>query len=197
MKLLPLKLSIWPERPAGFDSNGLALVLLTLPAGTPRTDGQRLARDVLRNLYSQLTGLNTGQFILIETPHGPTLTGLTDDIRVSLSYAGDKVLIGVCRGRALGVDIVQIEHIAEIEALSRLYLPKAARVLETPLELRDCTFAQAWAQMEACCKVLNLPLTEIDEEREHAYANCEIVDCEQINGYRIALSVTPLRPTQV
>lgn len=191
MKTPTLKALIWPESTAGFDLNGLALVILTLPAGTQRTDARRLAREVLRELTGSL--LQGEPVELVESPHGPTLTGAACHIRISLSYAGDKVLIGLSCGRALGVDIVQIDHIAETPALSRLYLPEiaCAAILEAAPDVRDENFALRWAEMEACCKALSLPLSEIDEKRQLAYANCELVDCEQIIGYRMAIAIIP------
>lgn len=191
MKTPPLKPLIWPEHPAGFDQNGLALVILTLPADNQRTDARRLAREVLRELTCRL--LPGAPVELVDSPHGPTLTGPACHIRISLSYAGDKVLIGLSCTHNIGVDIVQIDRIAETRALSRLYLPQnaCATVLEAAPDLTDQSFAEGWAQMEACCKALSLPLTEIDEKREKAYANCELIDCEQINGYRMAVAIMP------
>ena len=214
MKTPPLKPVIWPERPAGFDDNGLALILLTLPAATQRADARQLARAVLRECLDCLLPAahieptrmaqispfkpampalqpppalrargqtnRCASFTLIETPCGPLIAGITADIKVSLSYAGEKVLIGISSGHALGVDIVLIDRFPEIEALSRLYLPT------TPLG--DAGFALAWAQMEACCKCLCLPLSEIDEVRKHAYAACDLPDCQQVDGYRMAVA---------
>lgn len=193
MKTPPLKALIWPECAAGFDQNGLALVVFTLPAGTRRSDARLLARAVLHEFASRMFDLPPVKIMLIEASNGPLLTGADRDIRISLSYAGDKVLIGLSCGRAIGVDIVQIDRIAETLALSRLYLPEiaCATVHESTLDIRDEIFALSWAQMEACCKALNLPLAEIDEKRQLAYANCELVDCEQIIGYRIAVAVIP------
>ncbi len=197
MKIPPLKPLIWPEHPAGFDQHGLILVILTLPANTQRTDARRLARGVLHELTGRL--LPGSPVELVESPHGPRLTGAACHIRISLSYAGDKVLIGLSCTHDIGVDIVQIDHIAETRALSRLYLPQNAcrAVLEAEPILTDQRFASAWAQMEACCKALNLPLTEIDDEREKAYANCKFVDCEQIIGYQMAVAIIPQQSTQV
>ncbi len=214
MKSPPLKPVIWPERPAGFDDNGLALILLTLPAATQRADARQLARAVLREcldcllpaahiestcmaqmspfkpaipvpqaspaLRARGKANRCASFTLIESPCGPLIAGISANIKVSFSYAGEKVLIGISCGHALGVDIVLIDRFPEIEALSRLYLPT------TPLG--DAGFALAWAQMEACCKCLGLPLAEIDEVRKHAYAACYLPDCQQIDGYRMAVA---------
>ena len=180
MKALPLKLLIWPERPSRFDHHGLALILLTLPAGTKRADARQMARTTLRECIASL--LHAVHFELVEGVHGPLITG--SDIRISLSYAGDKALIGLSCGQALGVDIVKIKglDVDEIEALARLYLPTN----------NGTDFALAWAQMEACCKALKLPLSEIDAARQLAYAGCKLVDCEQMDGYRIAVAIKPV-----
>jgi hypothetical protein len=173
---------IWPECPSKPDEHGLALVLLTLPAGMHRSDARSHARAVLKEITDRLSP-GAG---LVETPTGPQIAN--PDFRISLSYAGDKVLIGISEGRNLGVDIVKIERIPEIEMLSRLYLPEA-----TGTALSCADFALRWAQMEACCKASGLPLAEINEEREKAYAACDLFDCEQIGGYRMAIAVTTLR----
>ena len=188
-KAMPLKPIFWPECPAGFDLNGLALVVCTLPMDTPRAVARSLSREMLRELAGRLLDLPSAQIALVEGLHGPILAGT--DIQVSLSYAGDKVLIGLSCGPALGVDIVQIDHIAEIDSLSGLYLPKLTcqMVREAVVDVRDEAFALGWAQMEACCKVLSLPLGEIDENRELAYADCELLECEKINGYSMAVAL--------
>lgn len=185
---MPLRVFIWPECPGGFDPNGLALVLITLTECTRRSDARLRARAVLREMTCII--LSVEQIEIMEGPDGPMLAGT--DIHISLSYAGDKVLLGLSCGRALGVDIMKVDHFTEIESLSRLYLPKAAclAVLETTPDHRDSKFAHSWTQMEACCKALGLPLVEIDRERALAYAACELFNCKQIDGYRISVAVS-------
>jgi phosphopantetheinyl transferase len=172
-----LKPLIWPEYPTCLDHDGLALILLNLPPGTHRAQAGQLARSVLREYLTAL--LPVVQIEIVESPSGPLITG--SDLRISLSYAGDKALIGIARGRQLGVDIVKIERMDEIATLAKCYLPVAP--------LNDADFALAWAQMEACCKALKLPLSEVNDARKLAYAGCELIDCEQMDGYRIAVAV--------
>lgn len=189
MPLPPLQPLIWPDYPAAFDPDGLALILFTLPAGTHRPDARLLARAVLRELTAHLLDLPLTKILLIEGPHGPQLSG--SDLRISLSYAADKVLIGLSRERAIGVDIVAVDNFPESEALSRLYLPEEACLTVLEAELRDEKFALRWAQMEACCKALGLPLAEITREREQAYAGCDLLNCQQIDGYRMSVAIIP------
>jgi phosphopantetheinyl transferase len=187
----PLVVPVWPDCPAGFDRNGLALVLLALPTGTLRAEARRAARVVLRLWSGSLLALPADRITFVETPQGPLLEGVASDIRISLSYAGDRVLIGLAKGRALGVDLVSLNCICEVEQLSSLYLSKAAcrAVLDAPLARQAEKFALSWAQMEACSKCLALPLAEIDEEREQAFAACELLECKGVDGYRMAAAV--------
>jgi len=164
----PLKLFNWPERPAVLEAGGIALLLCEL--NLPRVDARQLARKRLRELCAQL--LNSTE--LTETLQGPVCpTGY-----ISLSYAGNNLLIGLSRDVKLGVDIVAADPPPETGALTRLYLPAFSG-----------NFALAWAQMEACSKALGLPLTENSRERSRQLACCKIIPCEQTDGYQIAVAV--------
>lgn len=180
MSPAPLKPFVWPDCPDGFDANGLMLLLCKLPANTPRPESRRLARNVL----SKVAGRLAPNAELVESPNGPELAG--SEIRISLSYAAGMALIGLSKFQEFGVDIVRVENLPEIDMLARLYLPKSARHdALPPVE----SFGLRWAQTEACCKALRLPLAEIDAARERAYAACRLVDCEQFGGYKIAAAV--------
>jgi len=186
-----LRPQIWPDKPAGFDGDGLALLLLALPGGALRAHARLLARQTLREVLGGLLALPAEQVALLEGPHGPVLEGAAREIRISLSYAGDWVLIGLAEGRALGVDMVRIDSFPELESLARFYLPAATchALLAAPLEMRDASFAHGWAEMEAGSKCLGLPLMEISAAREQALKPCRFVPCEQLDGYRIAVAV--------
>ena len=171
-----VKVMTWPDCPSRFDGNGIALTLLDLPQSTPRAEAGMLAREVVKIIAARL--LQTTE--LVETLQGPKLA--QSSAHVSLSYAADKVLIGFSCERPLGVDIARIEPLPEIDALARLYLPAYTET---------AGFAQAWAEMEACCKALGLPLAEIDERRKKAYAECDLLECAQIGGYRMAVALGP------
>ena len=172
-----VKVLNWPDCPSRFD--GIALTLLELPHATPRTKAGMHAREAVKKIAARLLPATE----LVETPRGPRLA--QSNIHLSLSYAPDRVLIGFSCGRPLGVDIVRIAHFPEIDALARLYLPASNAI-------SDAGFAQSWAEMEACCKALGLPLAEIDERRMKAYAACDLLECTQIDGYRMAVALGPL-----
>lgn len=186
----------WPQQAIQLDGNGCALILLTLPAATPRFAASHTARQALRQILGELLA---HEIILRETAFGPMLDCAARDIRLSLSYAANLCLIGLAERHALGVDIVRIEPLPEIEALSRLYLPHTAcrAVLDTPPATRDASFALHWAQMEARSKCLGLPLAEINPQREQALNTCQLIRCVQRNAYRIALATLPLSSEHV
>ncbi|MEN6587798.1 MAG: hypothetical protein ABFE02_17290 [Sulfuricella sp.] len=162
-----------------------------MPVATTRAHARLLARRALREVIGGLLSLPAEQVALLDGPHGPVLLGAAREIGISLSYAGDWALIGLSEGRALGVDIVKIDCLPEIESLARGYLPVAVcrGVLAAPPDRRDACFAQGWAEMEASSKCLGLPLQEIDAEREQALQACALLPCAQLDGYRIAAAV--------
>lgn len=162
-----------PQCPENFDRQ--TLLLLTLP-GADRAEARARVRAVLAKIAARLSHR------IIETPCGPEFAD--SGHHISISYASGNALIGISKQRRIGVDIVKIEPISESSALARLYLPDGASCIGS-----DEAFAARWASLEACCKALKLPLAEIDPARATAYAQCEMVQCEQIPGYRIALAV--------
>lgn len=189
----------WPQQAIQLDGNGLALALLALPTGSARPLARQHARQALRRILGELLGRPAGNIVLHESENGPVLEGATRNIQISLSYAADRCLIGLSAERPIGVDIVLVEKLPEIETLSRLYLPSAAcrAVLAAPPAERDACFALGWAQMEARSKCLGLPLAEIDAPREYALQACELVNCAQTADYRIALATSPLSSEHV
>lgn len=180
----------WPAQAVELNGDGLALALLALPASTARPVARQHARLALRQILGALLARPADTLVLHESENGPVLGGGMGDIRISLSYAAQRCLIGLAEGRPLGVDIVRVEHLPETGTLAQLYLPAPCRqaVHEAPPDDRDERFALAWAQMEARGKCLGLPLAEIDAPREQALQTCALAACRQPADYRIALA---------
>jgi phosphopantetheinyl transferase len=170
------------------DPDGINLVIITLPEGINRIDARMLARAAVLQIAHALSTDTTLQ--LIESPTGPRLSDTR--LQFSLSYAGNRLLIGLGPHQNLGVDLVKIDALPDIDALARLYLPAASRLAlaRTRENLRDGEFASFWAQMEACCKASGLPLAEISAARELVYGRCKLFACQPIDGYRIAVAVS-------
>ena len=94
-------------------------------------------------------------------------------LSISLSYAGDVALIGVCPGARIGVDLVGIASLPDWAQVAQLYLgPDATRRLaDMDGAIRDKAFAMAWAELEARSKCLGLGLQEwtlARQQRLHA-----------------------------
>lgn len=181
----------WPAHAVELNGDGLALALLALPANAPRPIASQHARQALRQILGGLLARPADALVLRESGSGPVLENAARDIRISLSYAAGRYLIGLAEGHALGVDIVRVEHLPETGALAQLYLPAPCRqaVHEAPPDDRNGRFALAWAQMEARSKCLGLPLGEMNPQRERALAAAHLTECAQIPGYRMAAAL--------
>jgi 4'-phosphopantetheinyl transferase len=122
-------------------------------------------RLFLRGTLARYLGRPPGALCFTEGPHGKPSLVDSGGIEFSLSRAGAWALLGVARGRALGVDVERLDaRLEEAEELSRL----AARVL-TPgesaelearaPEARAGAFLQLWARKEALLKALGTGLS--------------------------------------
>lgn len=84
---------------------------------------------------------------------------------VSLSYAGDRVLIGVGT-KALGVDMEMLRPIADATPLAALYYSPRERSLLAARALDsqgfDRSFLRIWTRKEACIKALGLGIAECE-----------------------------------
>lgn len=185
-----LMLQRWTQGPAVFDAQGFALYLLTLPGDCARIEARQRARRLLREVLGDLLRLSAARVVLLEGPRGPRPAAGAGGIHVSLSYAGEHVLIGLGRKFVVGVDLVCVEDFDELPALTRLYLDQESgrQVMAAPRAALAANFAQAWAEMEARSKCLGLPLAEMRPQRALALQTCGLRSCAAIEGYRAALA---------
>lgn len=177
-----------PDHEWLLDDGNIGLRLLTLPVGTTRETARLIARQQLSAWLAARFNLST--HFPLNAVH-PVLPG--SDLHFSLSYARDRVLIGWCRGKKLGVDLVASDDLpadlAEREVLARLYFPP---------DWQSCAaapadFAQAWARLEACCKALSLPLSEIDLARQHAYKKCQLFNFKGFFVFSVAMAAVSVQ----
>lgn len=122
-------------------------------------------RVFLRGTLARYLGRPPAELTFTEGPHGKPFLDEGDGIEFSLSRAGAWALLGVARGRAVGVDVERLDaRLEQAEELARL----AARVL-TPEEseelealaraARPRAFLQLWARKEALLKALGTGLS--------------------------------------
>jgi len=140
----------WPQCPA-FPAEGEPVLV--------RVAGREL-RGALGEILEKWGGASSWR----ETSRGP----VCDGVDISLSYAGDAGWIGLLRGGWIGIDAVQLEAFAEMDAVARLYLaPAAVKEARNPN-----AFALAWTEMEARLKCMKRGLAEWSPDRDAGAQSC-------------------------
>ena len=162
----------WPELPP-LPQPGEP-VLIRVPTPTSRPLARQELRRALRRVLCHWSGLVPEQLPLIETVHGPQWQGNFDghSLGISFSYCAEAGWIGLVRGCAIGIDAMQVQPIAEADAVARHYLGPDAEQNIRHSRQPDQTFAFAWTQLEARLKCHKQELTEWNEGQTSASANC-------------------------
>jgi phosphopantetheinyl transferase len=151
----------WPEMPVLPQPEQPVLIRVATTTQSRSAARQEL-RAVLRATLAAWSKLLPEQLPLRETAAGPvwpeSFGGQALDI--SLSYAGAEGWIGLLRGGWIGVDVMQIQRVAEAEAVAQNFLE--ADELETIQQSTDpaLAFATAWTSLEARLKCFKQPLRE-------------------------------------
>ena len=156
------------------------------------------ARQHVRQALARHTAGRAGRGDWQETPQGPVAAA--PEVSLSLSYAGEAAVWAVGQGCKLGVDLVQLAPLADWRAVSQLYLGEAvtAQLATCTEAARPAAFAEAWAQLEARSKCLDLPLTEWQAAstkptlspaaRHAALARCQTVSLTGLAGYVLVVA---------
>ena len=116
-----------------------------------------IGRGVLRVLLGHCTGTEPQRLAFEYGQHGkPALAepGGPAPLAFNVSHSGRWVLIGVTRGRAVGVDLERIRPLADLEAIAVRHFTaaEAARILAFRGERRTMAFFACWTRKEACVK---------------------------------------------
>ena len=94
-------------------------------------------------------------------PHGkPTLPEAPADLDFSIAHAGDRVVVAVARGAAVGIDVEQVAETGDLASERAGVLTRAERdVLDaTRADLRAAAFFAYWTRKEAVLKALGTGL---------------------------------------
>jgi len=97
----------------------------------------------------------------------PALASATE-LQFNVSHSQEKMLLGFCRGTAVGVDIEQIRAYEAMSDIARRYFSAVeyARFLTAPPEQMPEAFFNCWTRKEAYIKAigegLSCPLDEFD-----------------------------------
>jgi 4'-phosphopantetheinyl transferase len=116
-------------------------------------------RGLLRHLMGRYTGTDPAALCFAYGPQGkPSLTGEAGPTRVefNLSHSSGWALLGVTRGRAIGVDLKAARHVPELEDIARrTFAPaEANQVLHLPPVQRTEWFYACWTRKEAFVKAV-------------------------------------------
>jgi 4'-phosphopantetheinyl transferase len=97
-----------------------------------------------------------------ETLGRPVLDPSTE-LSFSVAHAGSVGLVGVTRGRSIGLDIEPLSAASQIADIAEHYLPpdRVATIRASPLEVRDEGWVGLWTEIEACAKVDGRGLTDL------------------------------------
>jgi 4'-phosphopantetheinyl transferase len=159
---------VWRAQVEG-QQNKLALVEKLLSAEEQvRAAGYRweedrarfvIGRAMLRTLVGRYTHRPAQAFELVFNSHGkPALLSSQGqgDLQFNLAHSGDRVLIALARGRAVGVDVEHIRLLPDFEGVAaRFFAPgETAALAALPVAERLAAFFRCWACKEAYVKAL-------------------------------------------
>jgi len=127
------------------------------------------ARGMLRTVLAGYLKTNPRQLRFAYSEHGkPFLADPETDLRFNLSHTEGAVLLGVCRGRAIGVDIERMKEDFDPREISTRFFSEAEQRALTSLPEADqrSAFFRCWTRKEALLKArghgLSFPLELFD-----------------------------------
>lgn len=116
-----------------------------------------VGRGLLREILADLTGLQPREVKLVEgefgKPYLPPHQG-ADGLRFNVSHAGDKLLVGICYGAEVGVDLEEVRQDLAFRPMAERYFSLREREelfgLEPARQL--AAFYRCWTRKEAYLK---------------------------------------------
>lgn len=138
-----------------------------------RFDGDRenflFCRSMLRMLLSSYVGPSPAELSFEYSKYGkPTLTEPPGDLRFNLSHTSGLVLLAVCKGKNIGVDIERIRKDLNVKEISGRFFSAAEQraLLRMPEVSSHEAFFACWTRKEAFVKArgegLSCPLDSFD-----------------------------------
>ena len=126
-------------------------------------------RSVLRILLGSYLGASPAELRFAYSAHGkPSLAGSVDTIEFNLSHSENQLLIAICRGRKVGVDIERADlDVNVMDIAQRFFSPaELERLQSEPPDSRHELFYSCWTLKEAWLKAhgegLSFPLSAFD-----------------------------------
>ena len=162
----------------------------------------------LRSILARYLSTEASAVPLTQPPAKPRL-GVPSDLRFNLSHSGERAVVGVARGRELGIDLEQHRDLDDLEGLAeRCFAPSELASWRTLSgAARTAAFFTTWTRKEAYLKALGdglaRPLASFDvtvggdegprlvrdAEDPFAPARWSFFDLDAGPGYAAALAV--------
>ncbi len=129
------------------------------------------AHAVLRDVLSRYLHCDGRDISFDKTVFGkPFVTKPTELPRLefNLSHSGDLVLVGVCRGLRVGIDVEEMRPVDDLLSIAEMYFtPDESAFIHGQLPSdRERTFFRCWTRKEACVKAVGkglvIPLNSIE-----------------------------------
>jgi len=119
------------------------------------------AHAALRQLLSRHTDLPGASLSFVHGRFGkPTLEGHAGGVRFNLTHSGAIALIAFHPSADIGVDVEQLRHMPDAQAMAEAHFTPSERAALAALtgEARDRAFLQGWTRKEACLKAIGIGL---------------------------------------
>ena len=127
-----------------------------------------VAHAALRDILSRYTGENAAAIVIRTAEKGKPYLADHPGLRFNLSHSGSWALVGVARGREVGVDIECIRRERSTGGIAERFFAPAEvwELMETPEDRRVAAFFACWSRKEAYIKArgegLRIPLTSFE-----------------------------------
>jgi 4'-phosphopantetheinyl transferase len=131
----------------------------------------QVGRGMLRTILGRYLATAPERIAFDYGPHGkPSLGGdaRASDVRFNLAHSQDAALLGVARGRDLGIDVEAIRPLEDAERIVTRFFSarEQADFLRLAPAERQAAFFRGWARKEAYIKAIGtglaLPLADFD-----------------------------------
>lgn len=130
-----------------------------------------VARGLLRQLLGRYLAMPPQDLRFTYSDHGkPAILEAQNPhaLQFNLSHAGEMMLIGVTRGRAIGVDIEQVRSLSDMLGIATSFFSarENAMLAAVPAAQKELAFFNCWTRKEAYVKAqgqgLSIPLDSFD-----------------------------------
>lgn len=163
----------------------------------PDREDFAFARGMLRMVLGHYLGIAPAEVRFSRSQHGKPSLALAQQasrVQFNLSHTVGYVLVGVCLGRSLGVDVERLRTDVEVEDLAARFFSSAEKhaIRALPEGERRRAFFHCWTRKESLLKAwgggLLLPLDTFDVSVRPRVERISLVtrpQAEQARGWRI------------